>query len=76
MPIGRWVLGEACRQGRAWRLAAAGGVAPTMSVNVSARQLQDPGFINDVVSVLRETDFPADRLILEITESVLATLGR
>jgi diguanylate cyclase (GGDEF)-like protein len=71
VPIGRWVLSEACRQGRQWQLASPDRLPPTMSVNVSARQLQDPGFIQDVIAVLRDTQFPAERLILEITESVL-----
>jgi diguanylate cyclase (GGDEF)-like protein len=73
VPIGRWVLSEACRQGRRWQLSAADGVAPTMSVNVSARQLQDIDFADDVASVLAETQFPPESLILEITESVLMT---
>ncbi len=71
VPIGRWVLAEACRQGRRWQLASPDGVTPSMSVNVSARQLQDPEFTRDVATILAETQFPADRLILEITESVL-----
>jgi len=71
VPIGRWVLREACRQGREWQLASSDRAAPTMSVNVSARQLQDPNFVGDVASALADTRFPAERLILEITESVL-----
>jgi diguanylate cyclase (GGDEF)-like protein len=71
IPIGRWVLAEACRQGRKWQLAARNGETPTMSVNVSARQLQDPNFANDVAEILAETQFPPARLILEITESVV-----
>jgi diguanylate cyclase (GGDEF)-like protein len=71
VPIGRFVLSEACKQARRWQLASPDSVIPTMSVNVSARQLQDPRFTHDVSVVLRETQFPPDRLILEITESVL-----
>ncbi|HET7583877.1 MAG TPA: EAL domain-containing protein [Gemmatimonadaceae bacterium] len=76
VPIGRWVLQEACRQGRRWQLAAADGVAPTMSVNVSARQLQDAEFATEVAAILAESEFPAERLILEITESVLMSSTR
>jgi diguanylate cyclase (GGDEF)-like protein len=71
LPIGRWVLTEACRQGREWQLAAGSGVAPTMSVNVSGRQLEDPNFTSDVASVLADTGFPPEHLILEITETAL-----
>ena len=73
IPIGRWVLAEACRQGRLWQLASKSSVAPTISVNVSARQLQDPNFPEDVAEILEETQFPSERLILEITESVVLT---
>ena len=70
IPIGRWVLEQACRQGRSWQIAG-GGAVPTVSVNVSARQLHDGSFPSDVAAILAETQFPADRLILEITESTL-----
>jgi diguanylate cyclase (GGDEF)-like protein len=71
VPIGRWVLREACRQAREWQLSSSDRITPTMSVNVSGRQLQDPNFVSDVASVLMDTRFPAESLILEITESVL-----
>ncbi|HEY4129218.1 MAG TPA: EAL domain-containing protein [Gemmatimonadaceae bacterium] len=71
VPIGRFVLAEACRQGREWQLAANGAEIPTLSVNVSARQLQDTSFTNDVRAILAASQFPANRLVLEITESVL-----
>lgn len=68
VPIGRWVLQTACRQIARWRL-----VDPrlTMNVNVSAHQLRDPGFPEDVRRALDSSGIPGAALILEITESVL-----
>ena len=70
-PIGRWVLHEACRQLARWRsdLPQAAGLA--MSVNISARQLQDASIVEDVESALRETGLDAGSLILELTESAV-----
>jgi EAL domain-containing protein (putative c-di-GMP-specific phosphodiesterase class I) len=69
VPLGRWVLREACRQTAAW-LTAYGDHAPaTVSVNVAARQLQDIGFAIDVADALRDSGLPAHRLTIEITES-------
>jgi diguanylate cyclase (GGDEF)-like protein/PAS domain S-box-containing protein len=70
-PIGRWVLHEACRQLARWRsdLPQAAGLA--MSVNVSARQLQDASIVEDVESALRESGLDASSLILELTESAV-----
>jgi diguanylate cyclase (GGDEF)-like protein/PAS domain S-box-containing protein len=70
-PIGRWVLHEACRQLARWRsdLPQAAGLA--MSVNVSARQLQDASIVEDVESALRETGLDPGSLILELTESAV-----
>jgi diguanylate cyclase (GGDEF)-like protein/PAS domain S-box-containing protein len=69
-PIGRWVLEEACRQLRSWDDAWA-SAALTMSVNVSARQLTDPGFVDEVASLVADAEFAPGRLILELTEGVL-----
>jgi diguanylate cyclase (GGDEF)-like protein len=63
-PIGAWVLYEACRQATRWP-------GLEMSVNVSPRQLADPGFPMLVRRVLRETDLAPQRLCLEVTESTL-----
>jgi EAL domain-containing protein (putative c-di-GMP-specific phosphodiesterase class I) len=67
IPLGRWVLHEACRQmsvlGRAGNLR--------MSVNVSGRQLADPQFAAEVRRVIAETGISASQLTLEVTESVL-----
>ena len=69
VPVGRWVLREACRQTAAWH-AEYGAAAPaTVSVNVSARQLQDSRFAAEVATALRDSGLPAHRLTVEITES-------
>jgi len=68
--LGRWVLEQACRQGRAWSRGRQAG-ALSVNVNVSARQLDEPGFVNDVATILRATRMPAARLTLEFTESLL-----
>jgi diguanylate cyclase (GGDEF)-like protein len=70
IPIGRWVLGEACRSTSAWnqRRALAGLPELTVHVNVSTRQLRDDT-VEMVAGVLRETELAASRLVLEITES-------
>jgi EAL domain-containing protein (putative c-di-GMP-specific phosphodiesterase class I) len=67
IPIGSWVLAQACRQVARWNQQA---VSPLMvSVNVSARQLAAPDLPRTVARVLAATRLPADRLTLEITES-------
>jgi EAL domain-containing protein (putative c-di-GMP-specific phosphodiesterase class I)/CheY-like chemotaxis protein len=82
VPLGRWVLAEACRAVAAWNARRAPGAAPlNVAVNVSSRQLQDPGLLEDVAAALRASTLPAGRLVLEVTESVLldnleAALGR
>ena len=72
VPIGRWVLAEACRQARRWqqetRLA---GFA--ISVNASARELAEPQFVAQVVDTLAAAGLAPEHLTLEVTESVLLT---
>ena len=64
--IGLWVLEQACRQLAAWRRD---GRDITISVNLSPRQLQEPGLVHDVLAVLERTGVPARSLLLEVTES-------
>jgi EAL domain-containing protein (putative c-di-GMP-specific phosphodiesterase class I) len=69
LPIGNWVLREACRQAQAW--ADAGLGLGTMAVNISAVQLRDENFIDGVFAILKDTGLDAQSLELELTESVL-----
>ncbi|WP_433826534.1 putative bifunctional diguanylate cyclase/phosphodiesterase [Actinoplanes sp. CA-015351] len=71
VPLGRWVLHEACRQAMEWSNAA--GRPLKMSVNVSVRQFDQADLAETVAAVLAETGMPADCLCLEMTESVLMT---
>lgn len=68
-PLGKWVLGEACKQTKAWR--EAGHPDLRVAVNLSTRQLQEPALVEIVMAVLEETGLPADGLELEITESAV-----
>ena len=69
VPIGRWVLHEACRQARAWQIA---GLPPLcVAINVSAVELRAPGFVAGVRSTLKATGLEPRYLELELTETVL-----
>ena len=74
VPLGRWVLREACRQGRHWQALHLGD-PPVVGVNVSARQLRDADFATDVARVLEETGLNPGLLELEVTESVAMEAG-
>nr|MDQ3957371.1 EAL domain-containing protein [Actinomycetota bacterium] len=71
LPIGKWVLFEACRAAAGWRPAHPDGVAPAVSVNVSPLRFRHPGFVQELTEALEATGLPPERLVLEITESVL-----
>ncbi|WP_250037988.1 putative bifunctional diguanylate cyclase/phosphodiesterase [Paractinoplanes maris] len=71
VPLGRFVLREACRQAAAWLDEFGPGALQKIAPNVSVRQLHDPDFTHDVRTVLAETGLPADRLVLELTESAV-----
>jgi len=69
VPIGNWVLREACTQGRAW---LDGGLPPiTMSVNISAIELRDEQFLRGIFAALKDTGLNPRFIELELTESVL-----
>ena len=69
IPIGRWVIQEACRQARRWR--GTDGNGPWISVNLSARQFMEASLVSDVQEALVAGGLDAAGLVLEITESSL-----
>jgi diguanylate cyclase (GGDEF)-like protein/PAS domain S-box-containing protein len=69
MPLGRWVIGEACRQTAGWR--AMGLTDLTVNVNLSVRQLDDPDLVGHIQRTLDATGLPPAALCLEITETML-----
>jgi diguanylate cyclase (GGDEF)-like protein/PAS domain S-box-containing protein len=69
IPIGRWVLREACRQARAWQ--DEGLPLLPLAVNVSAVEFRDEGFVEGLRAILSETGLEARYLELELTEGVL-----
>jgi EAL domain-containing protein (putative c-di-GMP-specific phosphodiesterase class I) len=71
LPLGKWVLQKSARQVRKWqeKYPEHGGMA--VSVNLSARQLQNPSLLEDILEVLAQSDLEPNQLILEITESVM-----
>jgi len=71
VPIGRWVLQQACAQAVAWRHAMKQGQPFVMEVNVSGRQLNHKSLVADVAHILADSGLEPENLVLEITESVL-----
>ena len=71
VPIGQWVLTEACRQARVWQLEFPSTPPLVMSVNLSAKQFQHPGLVEEITRALTESGLDAASLKLEITESVV-----
>ena len=69
VPIGEWVMRTACKEAMKWPSAV------KVAVNVSADQLNDPEFLNMVVSALQDSDLPAHRLEIEVTESIFMSEG-
>jgi predicted signal transduction protein with EAL and GGDEF domain len=71
VPLGRWVLTEACRQAKEWQQRFRKDPPLSMSVNLSARQLYDPGIVTEVAEVLEEVGLDPQSLVLEITEGAI-----
>jgi diguanylate cyclase (GGDEF)-like protein/PAS domain S-box-containing protein len=71
VPLGRHVLSEACLQAATWKDTHASGERLRVSVNVSAKQLSQPGWSDEVAQILAESGLAPRQLVLEITESVL-----
>ena len=71
VPIGQWVLSEACKQARAWQLEYPTTPALVMSVNLSAKQFQNPKLVEEITQALDESGLAPSCLKLEITESTV-----
>jgi EAL domain-containing protein (putative c-di-GMP-specific phosphodiesterase class I) len=71
VPIGRWVLYESCRQVGEWRRAHPAMQHLRLSVNVSARQLQQASLVEEVRSAISSSGLDPHQLILEVTESTI-----
>ena len=71
IPIGAWVLEEACHQLQDWQHPGQPGPHGSIEVNLSARQIDDPRIVRTVEQILARTGLPPEHLTLEITESAL-----
>jgi diguanylate cyclase (GGDEF)-like protein len=71
VPMGRWVLDEACRRAKEWQVRYPEHAPIAMAVNISARQLRYPELVGEVGEALRQADLDPGSLTLEITESAL-----
>ncbi|HEY7925811.1 MAG: putative bifunctional diguanylate cyclase/phosphodiesterase [Candidatus Dormibacteria bacterium] len=71
VPLGRWVLKEACAQVRRWQQEIAGLQDLNGAVNISPRQLDDPAIVRHVQEALAASGLRPEKLVLEITESIL-----
>ena len=74
IPIGEWVLREACKQSKEWEENGL-GIVP-VAVNISVRQIKDDGFVEMVEDTLQNLAFEPERLELEITESIMQDFER
>ncbi len=72
VPLGTWVLREACRQLAAWRAEHGAGAIRSINVNVAVRQLRESGFVDEVATALSDHGLLPGNLVLEVTESSVA----
>jgi diguanylate cyclase (GGDEF)-like protein/PAS domain S-box-containing protein len=71
VPLGRWVLDEACRRTAEWKRAGLATESFYVSVNLSARHVQDENVLGDVSTALEDSGLAAKALVIEVTESAL-----
>ena len=71
VPLGDWILRTALRQAVDWDERYGPDAPREIGVNVSARQLREPGFADDVRQALAETGFDPERLVVEVTETAV-----
>ena len=71
LPIGRWIILEACRQLHSWQTQHVTTASLTMSVNLSGKQFNDPDLLPFIEQILKDTALVGDALKIEITESVM-----
>jgi diguanylate cyclase (GGDEF)-like protein/PAS domain S-box-containing protein len=71
VPLGKWILREACHQMATWQKKFPSATSLKVSVNLSVKQLREPGLLTQIQQVLQETGLPGTSLALEITESIL-----
>jgi EAL domain-containing protein (putative c-di-GMP-specific phosphodiesterase class I) len=72
IPLGRWVLREACRQARVWQDSIGPDRALTVTVNITAKQLMHPQFVDEVSDAIQAAGIDAHRLVLEVSEGTLS----
>jgi diguanylate cyclase (GGDEF)-like protein len=71
VPLGDWILRTALRQAAEWQDVFGSGAPAEIGVNVSARQLREPGFAADVRAALADSGFDPEKLVVEVTETAV-----